>query len=62
MSDNIIYQEFFDNHQLFFESYIKQLTPKNENNFAILRLSYINYLTDVKYINNNIQYFYIIVS
>ena len=60
MSDNIIYQEIFDNHQYFFKNFIKEFSPyKNATKFANWRLSYINYLTDVKYINNNIQYFII---
>ena len=60
MSDNIIYQEIFDNHQFFFENYIKEFSPyKNATKFANWRLSYINYITDVKYFNNNIQYFII---
>ena len=51
MSDNIIiYQEIFDNHQFFFENFIKQFSPyKNVTTFSNWRLSYINYLTDVIY-------------
>jgi len=64
MSISDIYQEYFNDHQSFFETYIKQSSiEKNDTRFSNWRLSYINYLTDVrkyKYNNNNI-YFYSIL-
>ncbi len=51
MSDNTVYQELFDNHQIFFENYIERFSPYGKaEKFSKWRLSYINYLTDVKYI------------
>ena len=61
MSDNTVYQEIFDNHQIFFENYIKQFSPyEKAEKFSKERLSYINYLTDVKYIKIIIPFFNIV--
>ena len=50
-----IYQEYFNDHQYFFEIYIKQSSiEKNDTKVANWRLSYINYLTDVRKSINNI--------
>lgn len=55
MSISDIYQEYFNDHQYFFEIYIKQSSiEKNDTKVANWRLSYINYLTDVRKSINNI--------
>jgi len=57
MSISDIYQEYFKDHQYFFEAYIKQSSiEKNDIRFPNWRLSYINYLTDVRKLKNNIYF------
>jgi hypothetical protein len=54
MSISDIYQEYFNDHQYFFETYIKQSSIENhDTRFSNWRLSYINYLTDVRKFNNS---------
>ena len=59
MSKPIFYQEIFDIHQNFFEKYIKIefSSEKNGTKFSNCRLSYINYISDVKNILFNIIFF-----
>ena len=63
MSKPIFYQEIFDIHQKFFEKYIKmEFSPeKNGTKFSNWRLSYINYISDVKNIIFNIFFLYSIL-
>ena len=62
MSISDIYQEYFNDHQYFFETYIKQSSIENhDTRFSNWRLSYINYLTDVRKYNNNKYIYYSIL-
>ena len=50
MSTINIYQEIFDTHNDFYKTYLKDFSPEIElTKFSNWRLSYINYMTDVKY-------------
>ena len=50
MSNFIYYKEIFDSNQNFFESFIKEFqTDKISKEHINGRLSYINYVSDVKY-------------
>ena len=50
MSTINIDQEIFDTHNHFFKTYLKDFSPEIDlTKFLNWRLSYINYMTDVKY-------------
>lgn len=49
MSNYIYYKEIYDSNQIFFETFIKEFqSDKISKEFINGRLSYINYITDVK--------------
>lgn len=58
MSTFNIYQEIFDTHNNFYKTYLKEFSPEIDiTKFSNWRLSYINYMTDVKYYYIKIIYY-----
>lgn len=61
MSTINIYQELFDTHNHFFKTYLKDFSPEiDKTKFVNWRLSYINYMTDVKYYYIKIIFIFIV--
>ena len=56
MSNSNIYQEIFDTHQDYFKTYLKNFSPKDTKKLSNFRLSYINFMADVKFKLYNNKY------